>query len=178
MFLWTALRAFFRVLFNREIATGVQSLLAGQQPSTPPIPTVAPAPAPVVLPTSQRSEALTLLATLQREARLLDFLNEDLTGFNDAQVGAVVRDIHRDAKKVVERLFAVRPLATESEGSPITVSTDVDAAKIRVLGNVTGTAQGTLLHAGWQATRCEVPAWTGTPAQRLILMPSEVEVRA
>src|SRR5207253_6846543 len=36
--------------------------------------------------------AVQLLAILQREGRLLDFLQEDVDGYADAQIGAAVRD--------------------------------------------------------------------------------------
>ena len=58
-----------------------------------------------------------MLATLQREARFVDFVKESLEGYADAQIGAVARDVHRDCGAVLERLFALRPvLADQEEG--------------------------------------------------------------
>src|SRR5262245_3785422 len=42
-------------------------------------------------------EPLRLLALLQREGRLLDFLLEDIQGYGNDQIGAAVRDIHKNA---------------------------------------------------------------------------------
>ncbi|MGV2334905.1 MAG UNVERIFIED_CONTAM: DUF2760 domain-containing protein [Planctomycetaceae bacterium] len=67
------------------------SLPAPAAPATPPATQAIPAPAK-----PQRSEAISLLATLQREGRLLDFLKEPIDAYSDAQIGAAVRDIHRD----------------------------------------------------------------------------------
>ena len=68
-------------------------------------------------PKAARSEAITLLATLQREARFVDFIKEPLDGYSDAQIGAAVRDVHRDCGKVLDRLFAIRSLVDQEEGS-------------------------------------------------------------
>ncbi|NJL27802.1 MAG: DUF2760 domain-containing protein, partial [Thermoanaerobaculia bacterium] len=54
--------------------------LRGQTPT--PTPTAGP-----TAPSADRS-ALLLLATLQREARLIDFLMEPIDGYTDAKIGA------------------------------------------------------------------------------------------
>ena len=59
-------------------------------------------------PKPARSEAVTLLAALQREARFVDFIKEPLDGYSDAQIGAAARDVHRDCGKVLDRLLAIR----------------------------------------------------------------------
>ncbi|MDQ3330533.1 MAG: DUF2760 domain-containing protein [Planctomycetota bacterium] len=97
---------------------------------TPPPP---PKPAPAPKPT--RSDAFTLLEALQREARLIDFLKEDVAPYEDAQIGAAVRDIHRDAAKLLERLFAIRPVIEQAEGSAVTL-TGSEAGRVRLVGNV------------------------------------------
>lgn len=184
-----AFRIFFRTLFNEEIAHEVEQLLHGegktspalQPPELKPEP-VKPSPAkpqPVTPPKPVRSEALTLLATLQRESRLIDFLKEPLEGYSDAQIGAVARDIHRDCGKVVERMFAVRPILTDAEGAAVEVPVGFDAGRYRLTGNVTGEPpfRGTLQHHGWEATQCEVPVWTGTDTASKTIAPAEVELR-
>ena len=174
-----AFRAFFAALGSGEVAERVAQTLSGQpvisaQPvqatPAPPLATpVAPKPA-------GRSDALTVLATLQREARLVDFLQEPIGDYSDEQVGAAVRDIHRDCGKVLERLFAIRPVASEPEGSPVTVPGESD--EFRLTGQLGGSApfRGTLVHPGWKATRCEIPVWTGQAASRDVIAPAEVEV--
>jgi uncharacterized protein DUF2760 len=128
---------------------------------------------------SARSEAITLLATLQREGRFVDFLKEDLGGYADAQIGAVARDLHRDCAKVVERMFAVQPLLNTDEGAAVEVPAGFDAARYRLVGNVAGAApfRGMLVHHGWQATRCDLAEWVGGEDSARVIAPVEVEVK-
>jgi len=180
--LGTAFRAFFRALKNRDFAEQLRRLLDGtptQQiaepaPAAKPIVPVAPVKTPL-----KRSEALTLLAVLQREARLVDFLKENIAGYPDDQVGSAVREIHRDASAALERMFALQPVRTEAEGAAITVPSGFDAGRIRLVGNVTGSPphSGTLAHAGWEATKVELPEWSGTEASAKVVAPAEVELR-
>lgn len=158
-----AFRAFFRILRDSAFADRVRRL-------------AEPAAGEAA---SGRSPALTLLATLQREARLVDFLEESLDGYSDAQVGAAARDVHRDAAAVVARVFGLEPLAAEDEDSEVTVPAGFDPARLRLTGNVAGPPphRGVLRHAGWRATRCEVPEWTGADDAALVVAPAEVEVK-
>ena len=142
-----AFRVFFAVLFNGETAGRVARALVAQAIPAP-APTASPAapapkPAEVKRPESKRStqsEAVTLLATLQREARLIDFLKEDLTNYTDDQVGAAVRAIHLDAGKVLDRFFEIQPILNDEEGARVNVPTGFDAARYRLTGKVTGDA--------------------------------------
>jgi hypothetical protein len=169
-----AFRLFFKALGNAAFAREAQALLQGRQlaPPSPPQPTT---PSPPQAPA--RSDALTLLEVLQREARLIDFLKEDLSGYADAQIGAAARDVHRDAAAALERLFALRPLRSEAEGTSIEVPPGFDA-RFRLTGNVTGAGpyRGALRHAGWQASRSELPEWTGAASSVRIIAPAEVEI--
>ena len=180
-------KAFFRILSDAAFAEGVQRLADGKALAAPvPAPSPAPAPAPPaqavsrpVAPTPPaRSDALTLLAVLQREARLVDFLKEDVAAYSNEQVGAAVRDVHRDAAGVLERLFALKPVMTEAEGASVQVPAGADAARVRLVGNVAGQPpfRGTLRHAGWEATKVQLPEWTGSTAAARVVAPAEVEV--
>lgn len=175
-----AFRAFFLTLFNAALAEQVARVLEQRKvaatpaaPLAPPQPKPPPAPKPPA-----RSEALTLLATLQREARLVDFVQESLDGYSDAQIGAVSRDVHRDCAAVLKRLFALRPAVPEEEGAEVEVHAGFDAGRWRLTGNVGGEPpfRGKLVHAGWEAAICELPTWTGTPAAARIVAPAEVEL--
>jgi hypothetical protein len=192
---WIAVRAFFAVLFNGQTAARVEQSLLGSggdapppdRPSqqaapqqrkaevkTPPAPT-KPAPAK-----ASRSDALTLLATLQREARFVDFLQEALDEYTDDQVGAAVRDVHRQCRQVLERMFALRPLVRDNEGAAIEVPAGFEAGKYRLTGNVSGQApfRGQLAHHGWEAAKCELPSWTGGEGSAMVVAPAEVEVKS
>ena len=85
----------------------------------------------------ERSEALTLLAALQREARFVDFIKEPLDAYSDAQVGAASRDVHRECGRVIERMFAVEANSDLEEGAKIEVPQGTDPGCIRLVGNVT-----------------------------------------
>jgi hypothetical protein len=163
----------WRILTNGKFAAKVTSLL-----DTPQAPLAIPGPAPVVPKKPLRSDAVSLLATLQREGRLVDFLKEPIEGYSDAQVGAAVRDIHRDCGAVLERQFAIRPVLQQSEGSSVELGSKTNAG-IKLSGKVGlgNPASGTLVHHGWQATKCEVPVWTGDAESASLISPAEVEVR-
>lgn len=178
--IWIAIKAFFIVLCRGEVAQRVDEILrqrglpAPEPRQLPPRPEAhrTTPPGPV------RSEAITLLATLQREARFVDFIKEPLGGYSDAQIGAVARDVHRDCAAVLERLFGIQPLVEQPEGTPIEVPAGFDASRYRLTGNVTGEApfRGRLMHHGWVAAKCEVPAWTGSSDSARIVAPVEVEL--
>ena len=179
MKLGLAFQIFFRTLANKETAEAVAQLLAGDQPTLPTPKQSEPLKPEPPKAKVIRSEALTLLATLQREARLIDFLKESLESYTDEQIGAAVRDIHRDSGAALERLYAIRPAAEHGEGEAITLATGFSATRFRLVGNVEGEGpfHGAVTHHGWQATRCETPSWQGTEADALVLAPVEVEVK-
>ena len=177
-----AFRVFFKVLFDAKFAAAVQATLT----PGPQQPTAAPPAAPRRSPPAetaaskapQRSDALSLLATLQREARLIDMVREPLTQYSNAQVGAAAREVLRDCGRVLDRLFALQPLVEQEEGTPIEVPAGYDAGRFRLTGSVSGEPpfRGRLAHHGWIATRCEVPSWSGSLSAQMVVAPQEVEV--
>ena len=182
----TAFQAFFAVLFDRTKADRIIPVLRGEplpvmdsekQPEGPPAVSAPTTTMDKAICRSGQPEAITLLATLQREARLLDFLMEKLDAYDDAQIGAAARTVHDDSAAVIERLFDVRPLRVEAEMSQITVETS-DVSLVQPVGNVSGTLPytGRLTHHGWVAAKCELPTWSGTAEAALVLAPAEVEI--
>jgi hypothetical protein len=120
------------------------------------------------------SEPLRLLALLQREGRLVDFLLEDIQAFSDQQVGAAVREIHRKCAKVLQEHVELEPVRMEGEGEQVT---KFDPSAIRVTGNVSGQPPftGTLAHRGWRVKSLKLAP--PPPGQdEFVLMPAEVEV--
>ena len=177
-------KAFFRILSDDAFAERVRALAEGTAlaPAAPQTakavqPAVA-VPAPVAPPAPARSEALTLLAVLQREARLVDFLKENIAGYSNEQIGAAVRDVHRDAAGALERMFALQPVMAQSEGASVDVPAGADAARVRLVGNVSGNPpyRGTLRHAGWEATKVQLPEWSGSAESARVVAPAEVEL--
>ena len=166
-----AFRAFFRVLGNAKFAEHVAAwgMPAAAAPKASDQKPVVP---------SSRNAGLAVLAVLQREARLVDFLKEPMDAYSDAQVGAAVRSLHRDAGATLERMFGLRPLDARSEGETIVVEAGYDPACIRLTGQVVGEPpyRGKLCHAGWRVERCEVPEWTGRGESALVVAPAEVQL--
>lgn len=176
-----AFRVFFRTLFDARTAEQVQEVLSGRGLPAPVPAPAAKAPEPVAPPPPKKpavSDALLVLAALQREARFVDFLKEDLSAYSDEQIGAAAREIHRDCGKVLDRMFGVKPVLTEEEGALVNVPAGFDASRFRLTGKVSGNGpyQGRLRHHGWEATRCDVPVFTGTEAAAKAVAAAEVEV--
>ena len=172
-----AFRVLFWILFHASAEQVARISGRGEpaaKPTPSPPPKQPPAPKPAV-----RSEAITLLATLQREARFVDFVQESLAGYTDAQIGAVARDVHRDCGAVLKRLFALRPAVDKEEGAEVEIPAGFDPARLRLTGNVAGQPpfRGRLVHPGWEATICELPTWSGSAAAARIVAPAEVELR-
>lgn len=121
---------------------------------------------------------LRLLSLLQQSSRLIDFLKEDISAFDDAQVGAAVRKIHEDCSKGLEDLVTIRPIMEQSEGQKITVPQGYDPLKIKVVGNVKGEPpfNGVLIHKGWKAHKRSLPKKT-VSQQTDVISPAEVEIR-
>lgn len=177
-----AFKAFFRILGNAALAAQVEQVLTGGglTPALPPAlpgPAQREQPAPAAKPPA-RSEALTLLAALQREARFVDLVQEPLDAYADAQIGAAARDVLRDCRSVLNRLFAIEPLLNQEEGSPVDVPPGYDAGRFRLTGNVAGQPpfQGQLVHHGWQAAHCQLPVWSGSQESTRVIAAAEVEV--
>ena len=152
----------------------VRKLGAGAPPE---LPKPEPKPAPKALP-EQPSEAsaLQLLSILQREGRLIDFLQEDLSQYDDAQIGAAVRSIHEGCKRALDTYVTLEPVYDEPEGSTVTVAPGFDARAVRLSGNIAGDPpfKGALRHRGWRVTRIDLPKLM--QAQDRVIAPAEVEV--
>jgi hypothetical protein len=178
MRLWLAIRLFFAVLLSGERAERAQRLLSAEPPGEPERSKPISAPARAKPASPPRSDALTLLATLQREARFVDFVEESLEGYSDAQIGAAARDVHRDCGRVLRRMFEIQPLIDDPEGAAVELPPGFDAGRYHLTGNVTGQPpfRGQLAHHGWQATKCDLPTWSGKPDAALLLAPAEVEL--
>jgi hypothetical protein len=181
MRLFLAFRAFFVVLFDRQRAEAIRQVLAGDSTSVTISEPAAPqgTPRPAAASKVQRNDAITLLATLQREARLVDIVKEPLHEYSDAQVGAAARDVLRDCGVVLDRLFALQPVLEQPEGTMVELPAEIDAGRYRIAaaGNLEGAQQGSLVHHGWQAAHCNLPQWNGSPDSAMVVAPAELEVK-
>ena len=170
-----AIRSWFRVLFDGVAAARVERALAGGEPERAEKLPEKPPERPLVQ--SDASSALQLLALLQREGRLIDFLQQDVSTFSDADVGAAARVVHDGCKKALDGHAEIRPILEQSEGSPLTLETGFDAAEIKLTGNVGGSGpyRGVLRHKGWRAARLELPSRIEGHDDH-VLAPAEVEL--
>ncbi len=122
----------------------------------------APAPEPVILKEATPDAALQLLSLLQKEARFIDFIKEDVTSYSDADIGVAARVVHEGCNKALNEHFSLAAIRNEQEGSKVTLPQGFDAGTVRLTGNITGAAPftGTLIHKGWQVTKINLPKLT------------------
>jgi hypothetical protein len=181
-----AVSTFFSILGDGEFAAGVLRLRNGGSaaataaPGPAPVPAAAPAPAPQPAPTLKEASpdaALQLLGLLQRDARFIDFVEEDIKGFSDADIGAAARLVHDGCRATLREHFTIRPVRDEAEGSRVTLAVGFDATAIRLTGNVVGKApfNGSISHRGWRVDEVRLPKLTDSHNARVIA-PAEVEL--
>jgi hypothetical protein len=122
----------------------------------------AAAPEQIILKEYTSDAALQVLGLLQKEARFIDFIKEDIASYNDAEIGAAARVVHNGCNKTINEYFKLTPVRSEAEGSLVTIPADFDAATIRLTGNIVGAApfSGTLVHKGWQVQDVRLPKLT------------------
>lgn len=173
-----AFRTFFSILDHSRIPDDVVEAMVKMEEKKEAAAAERPAPAlpPAPAAADATDRALQMLALLQRDGRLIDFLMEDLSPYSDAQIGAAVRDVHAGSRKALERYVSLEPVIDDEEGRPVTIDQGTDPARVRVVGNVAGAPPftGTLRHRGWDATRVELPPLGH--AGRSVVAPAEVEV--
>ena len=160
-----AFGAFFGILSDADYAARIPA--RDEEPAPPPAPLApeparpvpVPAPPPVVLREATPDAALQLLGLLQREARLIDFTQEDLAGYSDADIGVAARLVHEGCRKVLREHFDIQPVRSEAEGSRVTLPEGFDAAAVRLTGNVVGKPPftGHLSHRGWRVAEVRLP---------------------
>jgi len=163
-----AFRAFFSILFGGSLpadiaqAFGFSKAMPVKAPP-PPKPQAGPA-----------DGAVQILGILQREARIVDFLMEDIATYSDEQVGAAVRDVHAQARQALDRYLKLQPVIDGVEGT-FTKTGGLDAAALKFVGKVppSGTAPGGVLrHKGWKAEKVDLPPIGRTD----VLAPAEIEI--
>ena len=167
-----AFRSFFSILFRGTLppeiaqALGYSKIVPGPKAAPP-----TPAPKPQAGPADG---AVQILAILQRDARLVDFLMEDISGYSDEQVGAAVRDVQQQSRQSLGRYLRLAPVIDGVEGT-FTKIDAVEPAAVKLVGNVpaSGKAAGGLLrHRGWTADQVDLPP----AAPGSLLAPAEIEI--
>lgn len=194
------LLAFFipwKILFDRAFAEQVEQLAGGEPASA--LPPAGPAliahhmeekkeeaegdeeqAPPSVSEMSTKTDptaALLILGILQRDGRLLDFLQEDIAGASDGDVGAAARVVHEGCRKALLEYVELKPVISKEEGEPVTIEPEFDAGRIRLTGNIVGKPpfQGRLAHPGWLASRLDLPSLS-KEMDPTVVAPAEVEI--
>lgn len=148
---------------------------------TPPV-SVPAAPKPAEQTAFAEDGALQILAILQRQGRLIDFLQEDLTQYEDAQIGAAVRSIHSGCKQALADHLKLAPIFEEVEGAVVTVQPGFDPHQVRLTGHVVGNPpfKGELRHRGWRVLQLNLPEQVHRPGEdrdkERVVAAAEVEV--
>jgi hypothetical protein len=125
-----------------------------------------------------QNASLQTLVVLQRKGRLIDFLQENLSEYDDAQIGAAVRSIHSGCKETLSKYIDLKPIFKDEEGKEVTVDEGFDSRAIQLTGNVKGNPpfNGILRHRGWRAVKVQIPQLTSQEEGNNILAPAEIEI--
>jgi len=163
----------------------VSSLVGGKNDAAKePVQAATPAPAPIPIqppaPAANQAEAeiVAFFGLLQEKGRLVDFLMEDITPYEDAEVGAAARVIHQGCQQVLKEYFSISPISEAQEGTQVTVAAGYSADQYRLVGKLAGEAPftGTLLHKGWKTEFVKLPRIVSS--ERLpSIAPAEVELK-
>jgi hypothetical protein len=176
-----AFRCFFSILFVSAIPDDIAGRL--HQPAAPAQETPAPA-APAVSrlkeaepPSDNLDRAVQILALLQRDGRLIDFLSENISAYPDAQLGAAVRTIHETCRQALGQYVELEPILDSEEDQPVTVQAGLDPAAVKLIGNVTGEPplRRLLRHRGWRVRQLKMPPLS-KGVGRMVIAPAEVEL--
>lgn len=137
-------------------------------------------PPPAAAPNQAEAEIVTFLSVLQDKGRLVDFLMDDITAYDDRQVGAAARVVHSGCRSALQEHFTIRPIRDEAEGADVTVSAGYAADEYRFVGRISGDApfSGKLIHRGWRTESVQLPRVLTVRGDRLpTIAPAEVELR-
>ena len=155
----------------------------GPAPSLPtPAPEPMPAPVPIQPPApvanQAEAEVVAFFGLLQEKGRLVDFLMEEVTPYEDAEVGAAARVIHQGCRQVLQEYFNISPISEAQEGAQVTVPAGYSPDRYRLVGKLTGEPPftGTLLHKGWKTEFVKLPRIV-TREQLPSIAPAEVELK-
>lgn len=154
-----ATKVALRLLRDKQYGERLQSLDA---PKPPPKPS---------------GEALRVLTLLQREGRLVDFLQEDIAGLPDDQIGAAVREVHRKCRHALQEHLVLEPVMAQAEGDRVEVPSGFDPSTVQLTGNVAGQPpfRGTLQHPGWRVKEVKITP-PAKEVDEFVLQPAEVEI--
>jgi hypothetical protein len=168
-----AFRSFFALLFSGSLSDDLLRDLGLVRREAVPAPKPVAPPPPVV---RTSDGALQMIAILQRDSRLVDFLMEDISGYADDQIGAAVRELHDQCRDSLARYVKLEPVIDGVEGT-YAKSPSKDPNLVKFVGNVPAKPPegGTLRHKGWRAAKIDLPA-LGAKQDAAVVAPAEIEI--
>jgi hypothetical protein len=168
----SAFRAFFSILFGGALPADIAQAF-GYSKAVP-----VKAPPPPKPQAGPSAGAVQILGILQREARLVDFLMEDIASYSDDQIGAAVRDVHAQSRLALDRYMRLQPVIDGVEGT-FAKTEGLDGAALKFIGKVPpgGKAPGGVLrHKGWKAEKVDLPPIGPDTLANSVLAPAELEI--
>ena len=119
--------------------------------------------------------ALQLLTLLQREGRFVDFVQQELSTFSDAEIGAAARVVHEGCRRALRTHARIVSVRNEAEGAALTL--ERASEDVKLVGNVAGSApfRGVLRHRGWRVEELSLPKVVGAHDPALVA-PAELEL--
>ena len=177
-----AFRCFVSILLHGDIPDdivqkGVKPAGAAPQMPTAPVPSVSRLNEVERPATEAFDRAVQVLALLQRDGRLIDFLAENISTYPDEQLGAAVRTIHETCRQVLDHYLKLEPILNSEEGQPVTVQAGFNPVAIKLIGNVAGEPpiRGVLRHKGWHVKEVNLPPLP-QGVGRMVVAPAEIEL--
>jgi hypothetical protein len=175
--IWLSWVTSFRILFDGRFASKVALLVDGpvEEESTRPVALPTEPREPPAKEAASASGALQLLSLLQREGRFVDFVQQELASFSDADIGAAARVVHEGCRRAIRAHARVVSVRSEAEGTSLTLERASDDVKL--VGRVFGSApfRGVLRHRGWRVEELTLPTLVGAYDPRLVA-PAELEL--
>jgi hypothetical protein len=178
--IWLSWVTSFRILFDGRFASKVARLRDGDlQPESRekdplPAPPRAAVKEEVSVPVPV-SGALQLLSLLQREGRFVDFVQQELASFSDADIGAAARVVHEGCRRAIRAHARVVSVRNEAEGASLTL--ERASGDVKLVGKVAGSApfHGVLRHRGWRVEELSLPTLVGAHDPSVVA-PAELEL--
>jgi hypothetical protein len=172
--IFLALRCFFGILFHSRLSEEAIASLGLARPE----PRESKPAAPAAPPARASDGALQILAILQRDSRLVDFLMEDISAYSDEQVGAAVRSLHDQCRDTLARYIRLTPVIDGVENTFTSIPPGINnPSTVKFVGNVPAEPPpgGVLRHKGWRAEKVELPPLL--PQQdAAVVAPAEIEI--
>ena len=174
-----ATRCFFSVLSRGEVPDDIAPEVVRGAAAPAPAPEAKTLPPEAPPAEESPDRAVQLLALFQREGRLVDFFSEEIAPYQDAQIGAAVRELHAGCRKALAQYVTLEPVIDGEEDRPVTVEEGFDPAAVKLVGNVTGRPplRGLLRHRGWRVAEINLPTLPPEGTGRKVVAPAEVEIQ-